>query len=96
MTRYKTLNVILSSSQLNKLKSEIRNGTKLNLKISSNVVGDSTDGNNTSYRLTVVASATDAAIHEKKFGSGMTTLIVSYSKRNKKIYRKQKYNNKYS
>ena len=27
--------------------------------------------------LTAAASATDAAIHEKMFGSGMTTLIIS-------------------
>ena len=27
-------------------------------------------------RLTAAASATDAAIHEKMFGSGVTTLII--------------------
>ena len=43
MTRYNTLNVKLSNSQLNKLKSGIKNGTELTLKISSNVVGDSND-----------------------------------------------------
>ena len=32
--------------------------------------------------LTVVASATDAAIHKKMFGSGMTTLIISNKEMN--------------
>ena len=41
MTQYNTLNVKLSKSQLNKLKSGIKNGTEVTLKISSNVVGDS-------------------------------------------------------
>ena len=33
MTQYNTLNVKLSNSQLNKLKSEIKSGTKVTLKI---------------------------------------------------------------
>ena len=40
MTQYNTLNVKLSNLQLNKLKSEIKNGTEITLKISSNVAGD--------------------------------------------------------
>ena len=32
MTQYNTLNVKLSNSQLNKLKSEIKNGTEVTLK----------------------------------------------------------------
>ena len=43
MTQYNTLNVKLSNSQLNKLKSGIKNGTEVTLKISSNVAGDSND-----------------------------------------------------
>ena len=46
MTQYNTLNVKLSHSQLNKLKSGIKNSTEVILKISSNVVGDSDDENN--------------------------------------------------
>ena len=41
MTEYKTLNVNLSNSQLNKLKSGIKSSTEVTLKLSSNVVGDS-------------------------------------------------------
>ena len=46
MTQYNTLNVKLSNSQLNKLKSGIENGTEVTLKLSSIVVGDSNDENN--------------------------------------------------
>ena len=51
MTQYKTLNVKLSNSQLNKLKSRIKNNTEVTLKISSNAVGDSNDDNNFWYKL---------------------------------------------
>ena len=46
MTQYNTLKVKLSHSQLNNLKFEIKNGTEVTLKISSNVVGNSNDENN--------------------------------------------------
>ena len=46
MTQYSNLNVKLSNSQLNKLKSGIKNDTEVSLKISSNVVGDSNDEHN--------------------------------------------------
>ena len=51
MTQYNTLNVKLSNSELNKLKSGIKNGTKETLKISSNVVGDYNDENNFPHKL---------------------------------------------
>ena len=46
MTQYNTLNVKLSNLQLNKLKSGVKNGTEVTLKLSSNVVGVSNDKNN--------------------------------------------------
>ena len=46
MTQYNTSNVKLSDSQLNKLKSGIKNGTEVTLKISSNIIGDSGDEKN--------------------------------------------------
>ena len=46
MTQYKTLNVKLSNSQLNKLKPGIKNGTEVTLKISLVIVGDCNDENN--------------------------------------------------
>ena len=46
MTQYNTLNVTLSNSKLNELKSGIKSVTEVTLKLSSNVVGDSNDENN--------------------------------------------------
>ena len=54
MTQYNFLNVKMSNLQLNKLKSGIKNGTKVTLKISSNVVGDSNDENNFSRKLLLI------------------------------------------
>ena len=51
MTQYDILNVKLSNSQLNKLKPEIKNGTEVALKLSSNVAGDSNDENNFPHKL---------------------------------------------
>ena len=52
MTQYNTLNVKLSTLQLNKLKAGIKNGTELTLKVSSDLVGDSNDKNNFPHKLT--------------------------------------------
>ena len=43
MTQYNSLNVKLSNSQLNKIKSSIKNETHVVLRISSNMVGNSND-----------------------------------------------------
>ena len=51
MTQYNTLNVKLSNSQLNKLKSAIKNGTGVTLKLSSNLIGSSNDEANFSHKL---------------------------------------------
>ena len=152
MTQYNTLNVKLSTLQLNKLIG-IKNSIEVTLKISSNVVGYSNGENNFPHKLlltntlvsklhkafanvssgniklsksqlhkigqsggflgrllglllktglilignvlkplaksiliplqlTAPASATDAAIHKKMFGSGTTTLIISNGEMN--------------
>ena len=46
MTQYNRLNVKLSNSQLNKLKSSIKNETDVVLRISSNMVSNSNDNTN--------------------------------------------------
>ena len=46
MTQYNTLNVKLSNSQLNKLKSAIKKGTEVTLNLSSNLVGSANDETN--------------------------------------------------
>ena len=51
MTQYNSLNVKLSNSQLNKLKSAIKNGTDVILGLSSNMVGNSDDEANSPHKL---------------------------------------------
>ena len=51
MTQYNSLNVKLSNSQLNKLKSAIKNETKVVLRLSSNIIGDSNDETNFPHKL---------------------------------------------
>ena len=64
------LNVKLFNSQLNKLKSALKNGTKVTLNISSNVVGNSHDANNFPHRLQL----TNTQI-SKAFASGSSANI---------------------
>ena len=51
MTQYNMLNVNLSNSQLNKLKSDIKNGTEVMLNLSSNFIENSNDETNFPHRL---------------------------------------------
>ena len=51
MTQYNSLNVKLLDSQLNKLKSAIRNESDVVLRISSSVVGNSNDNINFPHKL---------------------------------------------
>ena len=51
MTQYNSLNVKLSNSQLNKLKSSIKNETDAVLRISSNIVSNSNDDTNFPHEL---------------------------------------------
>ena len=51
MTQYNSLNVKLSNSQLNKLKSAIKNETEVVLRLSSNMIGNSDDGTNFPHKL---------------------------------------------
>ena len=51
MTQYNSLNVKLSNSQLNKLKSAIKNGIDVVLRLSSSMAGNSNDETNFSHKL---------------------------------------------
>ena len=51
MTQYNSLNVELSNSQINKLKSAIKNGTNVILRLSSNMVGNSNNEANCPHPL---------------------------------------------
>ena len=54
MTQYNLLNVKLFKSQLNKLKSGIKNGIEVTLSLSSNVVDNSNDESNISQKLLLI------------------------------------------
>ena len=51
MTKYNRLNVKLWNSQLNKLKSAIKNETEVVIRLSPNMIGDSNDETNFSQEL---------------------------------------------
>ena len=51
MTQYNSLNVKLSSSELNKLKSVIKNESELVLRLSPNMIGESNDESNFPHKL---------------------------------------------
>ena len=51
MIQYNTLNIKLSNSQINKLKSGIKNGTEVTLNLSSKLTGNSCDEINISHKL---------------------------------------------
>ena len=53
MTQYNSLNVKLSNSHLNKLKSAIKNETDMILRLSSNMIGNSDDETNFHHKLLV-------------------------------------------
>ena len=51
MSQYNTLNIKLPNLKFNKLKSGIKIGTKVTLKLSSNAVGDTNDEDSFPYKL---------------------------------------------
>ena len=53
MNLYNTLNVKLSNSQLNKLKSAIENGTEVTLNLSLNLIESSNDKTNFPHKLSL-------------------------------------------
>ena len=77
MTEYNSLNVKLSDSQLNKLKSAIKNETNVTLRISSGMVGNSNDNTNFPYKLLL----TDRQVANicKAFSNNLST-DVKFSK----------------
>ena len=54
MTQYNSLNVKLSNSNLNKLKSAIKNETEVVLRLSPNMIGDSNDETNFPHKLLLI------------------------------------------
>ena len=73
MTQYNILNVKLFNWQLNKLKSWIKDGAEVILKISSNVVGHSNDENNFLHDL--LLTNTQVSRLRKAFENGSSANI---------------------
>ena len=73
MAQYNTLHVKVSNSPLSKLKSEIKNGTEVTLKLSSNVVGDSNDENSFPYKL--LSTNTKVSKLRKAFANGSSANV---------------------
>ena len=73
MTQYNSLNVKLSNSQLNKLKSAIKNETDVVLRLSSNMVGNS--GDNTNFPHELLLTNRQVANIRKAFANNLSTDI---------------------
>ena len=76
MTQYNSLNVKLSNSQLNKLKSAIKNESDVVLRISSSMIGTSNDNTNFSHKLLL----TDIVANICKAFSNNLSRDVKFSK----------------
>ena len=79
MTQYNSLNVKLSNSQLNKLKSSIKNETDVVLRISSNMVNNSNDNTNFPHELLLTNSQVKIFV---KLLLKIHQLILNYQKFN--------------
>ena len=71
MTQYNSLNVKLSNSQLNKLKSAIKNKTEVVLRLSSNMIAD----NETNFAHKLFLTNRQAASLRKAFADKSSTDI---------------------
>ena len=73
MTQYNSLNVKLSNSQLNKLKSAIKNKTDVVLRLSSNMIGNS--GDNTNFPHELLLTNRQVANLRKAFAKNTSTVL---------------------
>ena len=71
MTQYNSLNVKLSNSQLNKLKSAIKNKSEVVLRLSSNMIGNPDDETNFWHEL-LLTNREVANLH-KAFANYLST-----------------------
>ena len=73
MTQYNYVNAKLPNSQLNKLKSGIKDCPEVTLNLSSNVIGDSNNETNSLHKL-LLTDRQDSSLH-KTFGNNFSTSI---------------------
>ena len=80
MTQYNSLNVTLLNSQLNKLKSAVKNETEVVLRLSSNMIGNSDDETNIPHKL--LLTNRQVANLRKAFANYLSTdiklIIINY------------------
>ena len=77
MTQYNRLNTKLSNSQLNKLKSAIKNENDVVIRLSSNMIGDSNDKTNFPHELLL----TDRQVSSiRKAFSNNSSVDIKFSK----------------
>ena len=79
MTQYNSLNVKLSNSQLNKLKSSIKNANDVVLTISANMVGNSNDNTNFPHELLLTNRQVE---NIRKAFANTHQLMLNYQKLN--------------
>ena len=73
MIQYNAWNIKVSNSQLNKLKSAIKNGTEVTLNLSSTLIGNSNDETNFPHKL-LLTNAQVSKIR-KSFANGASANI---------------------
>ena len=71
MTQYNSLNVKLSNSQFNKLKSAIKNKTEVVLRLSPNMIGN----NETNFPHKLLLTNRQVANFRKAFANNLSTDI---------------------
>ena len=77
MTQYNRLNVNLSKSQLNKLKSVIKNETDVVIRLSPNMIGDSNNKGNFPHELLLTNRQVSSI---RKAFSNNSSLDIKFSK----------------
>ena len=85
MTQYNSLNVKLSNSQINKLKSAIKNEAEVVLRLSPNMIGDSNDKANFSHEL-LLTDRQVSSIRKAFLNNSSTDIKFSKTKLSKMIH----------
>ena len=84
MNQYNSLNVKLSNSQFNKLKSAIKNGSEVVLRLLSNMTGDSDDNINFLHKLLLTYRQV-ANLHKAFENNWITNIKLSKARLSKMI-----------
>ena len=82
MAQYNSLNVKLSNSQLDKLKSAMKNKTEVVLRLSSNMIGNSDDETNFPHKL-LLTNGQVADLHKVLANNSSADIKLSKTKLSK-------------